>query len=65
MKKNPTNLIGKEFYTETKEGYGIYLTPIEYNPDDRYYLCQRIRDDLTLLFDTYLTEEDILKLDEV
>lgn len=48
------NLIGKEFFTETKEGVGIYITPIEYRSNDGYYLCQRIRDDLTLLFDVYL-----------
>ena len=64
MKKSP-ELIGREFYIETKEGFGIYLTPIEYNEDNGYYLCQRIRDDLRLLFDVYLKEEDILKLEEV
>lgn len=65
MNKNPEYLIGKEFYAETKEGIGIYLTPIEYIADERRYLCQRIRDDLALLFDAYLTEEEILKLEEV
>lgn len=65
MKKNPTDLIGKEFYTETNEGFGIYLAPIEYIQDENCYLCQRIRDDLTLLFDAYLTEEEIMKLQEV
>lgn len=65
MKKNSTDLIGREFYAETKEGFGIYLTPIEYIASERRYLCQRIRDDLTLLFDAYLTEEDLLKLEEV
>lgn len=63
--KNPEELIGKEFYAETKEGVGIYITTIEYRSNDGYYLCQRIRDDLTLLFDVYLKEEDLLKLEEV